>query len=153
VDGTALEDLGYRTYRNLFSAIFSDYHLFDRLYGIEVDPATVNELLVRMDLHKKTRFSNGRFVNQDLSTGQRKRLALIVSLLEDRPIYVFDEWAADQDPAFRMIFYRELLADLKRRGKTVIAATHDDHYFQFADRRFNMDEGQLVAVKTSGTSS
>jgi putative ATP-binding cassette transporter len=153
LNGTPVDDLGYRTYRNLFSAIFSDYHLFDRLYGIDANPADVQTLLERMDLDKKTRFVNGQFLNQELSTGQRKRLALIVSLLEDRPIYVFDEWAADQDPTFRMIFYKEMLADLKRRGKTVIAATHDDHYFQFCDRRFNMDEGQLTAVETRGNVS
>jgi putative ATP-binding cassette transporter len=144
IDGTDVETLGYGNYRNLFSAIFSDYHLFDRLYGLgDVPESTVEELLKLMRLESKTRYKEGRFENQDLSTGQKKRLALIVSLLENKPIYVFDEWAADQDPEFRQFFYETLLADLKKQGKTVIAATHDDRYFHLADRVYRMQDGQI----------
>jgi putative pyoverdin transport system ATP-binding/permease protein len=144
VDGISVSDLGYERYRNLFSAIFSDYHLFDRVFGVEVSSSTVNSMLERMELAGKTRFENGRFVTQELSTGQRKRLALIISLLEDRPIYVFDEWAADQDPHFRQRFYQEILPDLKRKQKTVIAATHDERYFDIADRVLKMENGKFV---------
>ena len=139
-----METLGYGSYRSLFSAIFSDYHLFDRLYGLtQVEGARVDELLKLMRLETKTRYKDGRFENQDLSTGQKKRLALIVSLLEDKPIYVFDEWAADQDPEFRQFFYETLLADLKKQGKTVVAATHDDRYFHVADKVYKMEDGQI----------
>jgi putative ATP-binding cassette transporter len=82
----------------------------------------------------------------NLSTGQRKRLALIVALLDDKAILVFDEWAADQDPVFRKRFYEEILPDLKRRGKTVIAATHDDRYFSVADRVLKMECGRFVPL-------
>jgi cyclic peptide transporter len=132
-------------YRNHFSVIFSDYHLFDRLYGLrDVDPARVDALLHLMHLENKTRFEDGRFSTIELSNGQKKRLALVVAMLEDRPILVFDEVAADQDPEFRRYFYEELLPDFKRRGKTVIAVTHDDHYFGVADRVLKMDYGQFV---------
>ena len=80
-----------------------------------------------------------------LSLGQRKRMALVSAYLEDRPIYLFDEWAADQDPVFRKKFYEDLLPELKRLGKTIIAITHDDHYFHVADRRLKMEYGRLVA--------
>ena len=144
INGTDVETLGYGSYRSLFSAIFSDYHLFDRLYGLtQVEGARVDELLKLMRLETKTRYKDGRFENQDLSTGQKKRLALIVSLLEDKPIYVFDEWAADQDPEFRQFFYETLLADLKKQGKTVVAATHDDRYFHVADKVYKMEDGQI----------
>jgi putative ATP-binding cassette transporter len=143
VDGIDLNDLGYEKYRNLFSAIFSDYHLFDRAFGLNVSSSTVNSMLEQMELAAKTRFKDGRFVTQDLSTGQRKRLALIISLLEDRPVYVFDEWAADQDPHFRKRFYEEILPDLKRKQKTIIAATHDDRYFGVADRVLKMENGKF----------
>ncbi len=148
LDGHNATEVGYASYRNLFSAIFSDYHLFDRLYGVHARDEEVNEQLRYMELEKKTKFVNGRFVNQDLSTGQRKRLALIVSLLEDRPIYVFDEWAADQDPAFRKRFYTEILPNLRtEKKKTIIAATHDDLYFDVADRVLKMENGGLSEVK------
>ena len=97
-----------------------------------------------MQLEHKTSWRDGRFQNQELSTGQKKRLALIVSLLEDKPIYVFDEWAADQDPSFRRFFYDTLLPDLKAKGKTIIAATHDDRYFYAGDRVLKMEMGQFV---------
>ena len=148
IDGTPVHEFGYTRYRNLFSAIFSDYHLFDRLYGVDAMPEQVEQMLEEMQLAHKTQFAEGRFVNQDLSTGQRKRLALIVSLLENRPIDVFDEWAADQDPAFRQRFYTSIVPELKRTGHTVIAATHDDRYFGVADRVFKMDNGQLTALTT-----
>jgi len=132
-------------YRSHFTAVFSDYHLFDRLYGLRnVPPERVNELLRLMRIEDKTTFEGGRFTNLDLSSGQRKRLALIVALLEDRPVLVLDEWAADQDPTFRKFFYETLLGDLKQRGKTVIAATHDDRYFAVADRVVKMEYGEFV---------
>ena len=100
-----------------------------------------------MQIEDKTLFEDGRFTTLELSSGQRKRLALVVALLEDRPILVLDEWAADQDPPFRKFFYEQILADLKRQGKTVIAVTHDDRYFSVADRIVKMEYGQLSAYE------
>jgi putative ATP-binding cassette transporter len=148
IDGVDVEHFGYASYRELFSAIFSDYHLFDRLYGMAgIDEREVTELLKLMQLEDKTRYVNGRFENQDLSSGQKKRLALIVSILEDKPIYVFDEWAADQDPQFREFFYQKLLGEFKRRGKTVIAATHDDRFFHLADKVMKMEMGHFAPMR------
>lgn len=145
VDGIDIRAAGYQSYRELYSVIYSDYHLFERLYGIsDVNDRRVYELLRQMELERKTTWQDGRFMNQDLSTGQKKRLALIVTLLEDRPVCIFDEWAADQDPTFRKYFYETLLPELKRQGKTVIAATHDDRYFHVGDRVLKMEMGQFV---------
>ncbi len=96
-----------------------------------------------MELSEKTRYADGKFSDIHLSTGQRKRLALIVAFLDERPIYVFDEVAADQDPQFRKYFYEVILRDLKQQGKTIVAATHDDKYFHIADRIIKMDYGKL----------
>jgi putative ATP-binding cassette transporter len=146
LNGVDVRTLGSQTHRELFSAIFSDYHLFDRLYGTPgVDPARVTELLKIMQIERKTVFKEGRFVNQELSTGQKKRLALVVALLEDKPIYIFDEWAADQDPEFRQFFYESLIPNLKEQGKTVICATHDDRYFEVGDRVVKMELGKIVS--------
>ncbi|MDQ3281408.1 MAG: ATP-binding cassette domain-containing protein, partial [Acidobacteriota bacterium] len=144
LDGAALHRETYADYRSLFSPIFGDYYLFEVLYGLRpVDEMRVRTLLRRLEIADKTTVANDRFSTTDLSTGQRKRIALLINYLEDRPIQVFDEWAADQDPQFRRFFYEVLLAELKAAGKTVIAATHDDRYFHVADRVLRMENGHV----------
>lgn len=144
LDGATIGPETYQTYRELFSAIFADFHLFRKLYGLESpDEQKIRELLREMELTRKTRYADRRFSDIDLSSGQRKRLAYIAALLEDKPIYVFDEWAADQDPIFRKYFYNNLIGDLRTMGKTVIAVSHDDRYFNRADRVLKMEEGIL----------
>lgn len=144
-DGVEVNQSNAADYRLLFSPIFSDFHLFDRLYGLEgVPQARIDELLVLMKLDHKVSVTRSTFSTLDLSSGQRRRLALIVALLEDKPILVFDEWAADQDPAFRRFFYESILPDLKARGRTVIAVTHDERYYSAADRVLHMEEGRFA---------
>jgi putative ATP-binding cassette transporter len=150
VNGESVTGDQVQAHRALFSAVFSDYHLFDQLYGLEDTPVErVEQLLREMELdHKVQLDEHGQFSTLDLSNGQKKRLALIVALLEDRPVLVFDEWAADQDPGFRKHFYESILPGLRREGRTIIAATHDDRYFSVADRVIKLEYGQLVpAVK------
>ena len=130
--------------------VFSDFHLFEALLGMEdaaLDDKSL-EYLRQLRLDQKVVIKDGRFSTTDLSQGQRKRLALLTAYLEGRPIYVFDEWAADQDPSFRQYFYEEFLVSLKSRGKTIIAATHDDRYFHVADRVLKMEMGQLISDTT-----
>lgn len=135
--------------RHRFSAIFSDFHLFNELHGLDaIDPARVRNLLAKMELSEKTRYEDNRFTHIDLSNGQKKRLALIAMLLEDKPILVFDEWAADQAPRFRQYFYEELLPSFTAQGKTVIAVTHDDNYFHAADRMLAMEDGKIAAANS-----
>ncbi len=143
-NGIAIGPDNVVTYRQRISAIFADFHLFDRIYGNrEVDPATVEAALARVDLSGKTQYRDGRFTSLNLSTGQRKRLALALALIEDREIMVFDEIAAEQDPAFRRRIYHEFLPALREQGKAVLVITHDDRYFDQADRIYYMTEGQL----------
>ncbi len=133
-------------YRQLFSTVFSDAFLFDRLLGLNSDQveARSTEYLQRLQLAPRVHIDNGRLSTLDVSQGQRKRLALLTAFLEDRQIYIFDEWAADQDPGFREIFYLELIPELKARGKTVFVISHDDRYFHIADRLIKLEEGSVV---------
>jgi putative pyoverdin transport system ATP-binding/permease protein len=148
LDGARINDNSRDTYRALISAIFSDYHLFQRLYGIsDPDPIEVDRLLTQYRLHDKTSLTDVEFRTLDLSGGQRKRLALIVSLLEKRPILLLDEWTAEQDPEFRRKFYDELLPALTRAGATIVVITHDDRYldeWELPARKLRMDEGRFV---------
>lgn len=147
LDNQTLTHDTYQAYRELFSIIFTDFHLFHKLYGLDsVDEDHVKHLLKEMDIHKKTDYADNGFTNIDLSTGQRKRLAYITTLLEDKPIFVFDEWAADQDPVYRKLFYEKFLDDMRAMNKTVIAVTHDDSYFDMADRVIKMEEGKVTEV-------
>ncbi|QQP93602.1 cyclic peptide export ABC transporter (plasmid) [Skermanella sp. TT6] len=142
LDGKQLDQRRHGAYRSLISAVFTDYHLFRRLYGLP--EADVSSLLRQMEIDHKVSMTGRDFDSLDFSAGQKKRLALIVALLEDRPIIVLDEWAADQDPIFRRKFYEELLPAFKAMGKTVVAVTHDDRYFGLADRRLHMEEGRFA---------
>ena len=144
IDGSILTRQTYPSYRECFATIFTNFYIFKKLYGLEdIDEDKVNELLQKMEIDKKTEYLNKRFTKINLSTGQRKRLAYITALLEDKPIYIFDEWAADQDPAFRKQFYTRFLNDMRLMGKTVIAVSHDDRYFDKADRIIAMEEGKI----------
>jgi len=145
VDGKVLTAETYESYRSLFATVFTDYHLFERLYGLyDVPDEEIARELDFIEMSGKTRVVNHEFETMELSGGQRKRLALLVALLENRPIYIFDEMAADQDPAFRRKFYTEILPLLRSQGRTVIAVTHDDKYFSEADHLLKMDEGRFV---------
>lgn len=149
IDGIPLTDENLQGYRHLFSAVFTDFHLFRRLLtgtGEEVPTNLVESWLRRLDMRNKTQHRDGRLDRLDVSHGQRKRLALMLAILEQRDFLVLDEWAADQDPQFRHFFYRTLLPELRAAGKAIVAITHDDHYFDLADRILKMDGGQLVEM-------
>ncbi|PSB09024.1 ABC transporter ATP-binding protein [Pleurocapsa sp. CCALA 161] len=146
VNGKLITEANRESYRQLFAAVFADFYLFENRLGIaqdDLDLKTKN-YLQKLQLDKKVTINNNKFSTLELSQGQRKRLALLTAYLEDRPIYLFDEWAAEQDPYFREIFYQQLLPELKQRGKTVIVITHDDRYFDLADRLIKLDYGQIV---------
>ncbi|WMO14889.1 cyclic peptide export ABC transporter [Pseudoalteromonas piscicida] len=146
LNGKAVTEDSRLAYRSLFTAVFADFHLFQQLYGIrDLSTEEIDEWLDFLEMRAKVGIQNGAFSTIDLSSGQRKRLALLSTILENRPIYIFDEWAADQDPIFRRKFYEQVLPRLKARGNTIIAITHDDAYFHLADVHLKMEEGQLLA--------
>jgi putative ATP-binding cassette transporter len=130
-------------YRQLFSTVFVEGRIFDRLLGVELNEARLRHWAELLEIEDKVDFKTGRFDVQKLSRGQYKRLSLLVACMDDRPILVFDEWAAEQDPGFKDVFYRQILPELRQRGKTVIAITHDDRYFSAADRVVTLVDGRL----------
>ncbi|EEF60980.1 cyclic peptide transporter [Pedosphaera parvula Ellin514] len=144
-NGKRVDNSNRDDYRQLFSAIFSDFYLFDNLMGLnrpDLD-AKAKEYLVQLHLDHKISVKDGKLSTTSVSQGQRKRLALLTAYLEDRPFYLFDEWASDQDPLFKDVFYTRLLPELKARGKTCFVITHDDKYFYMADRVIKLDYGKM----------
>ncbi|HEX2252379.1 MAG TPA: cyclic peptide export ABC transporter [Thermoanaerobaculia bacterium] len=145
LDGEPVTDENRDTYRQLFSVVFNDFHLFTTLLGLEEPELDrrAEHYLEMLRLGSKVSVTGGHLSTIQVSQGQRKRLALLTAYLEDRPIYLFDEWAADQDPEFKRVFYLELLPELKARGKTTIVISHDDHYYHLADRIVKLDDGRI----------
>lgn len=146
LDGKKIDASNQDDYRKLFSAVFTDVWLFDRLLGPQgkqANPALVSSWLERLKMSEKLELENGTILNLKLSKGQRKRVALLLALAEERDIILLDEWAADQDPHFRREFYQVLLPLMQQLGKTIFAISHDDHYFVHADRLLEMRQGQL----------
>lgn len=145
LDENLIDNHNIEWYCQQFSVVFSDFYLFERFLGLDSSnlDAQTRKYLVQLQLDHKVKVKDGVLSTTDLSQGQRKRLALLTTYLEDRPIYMFDEWASDQDPIFKKIFYTELLPELKSRGKTVLVISHDDQYFHLADRIIKLEYGQV----------
>jgi putative ATP-binding cassette transporter len=151
LNGEPIDHTNVEWFRQNTSAVFTDFYLFEDYLGFRrpgIDDE-VRRYLDQMQIAHKVTVQDGTLSTIALSQGQRKRLTLVTALLEDRPVYVFDEWAADQEPQFRELFYRQILADLKRAGKTVVVITHDDRYFDLADQLVKLDFGQLVPARVA----
>lgn len=148
VDGVEINNANYEHYRQLFSPVFVDFFLFDELMGIEGNDLDqrAQQYLSHLHLDHKVKVVNGKLSTTMLSQGQKKRLTLVAAYLDDRSFYVFDEWAADQDPEFKQFFYRVILPDLKSQGKTVLVISHDEQYFDVADYYIKMEAGQVVVT-------
>lgn len=148
------KEIGSDELGELYSAIFSDYYLFKKVYGVDCSKKRqkIEKYLKKLRMDQKVSIENGTLSTTKLSTGQRKRLALLISYLDEKPIYLFDEWAADQDPEFRHLFYMEILPELKEEGKCIIAITHDDRYFYVADQIIKMERGQVIELTDNSRS-
>lgn len=151
LDGRRISAQQREWYRQHFSVVFADFFLFDRLLGLDQEnlDTQAKTYLQRLKLDHKVSVVGGQLSTTSLSTGQRKRLTLLTAYLEDRPIYLFDEWAADQDPTFKELFYTEFLPQLRSQGKAVLVISHDDHYFHLGDRLIKLDYGQIEYDKRS----
>jgi putative ATP-binding cassette transporter len=155
LNGQLITDENRESYRQHFSAVFSDFHLFESLLGLERPRLDdhARATLERLRLSNEVQIKDGLLSTTKLSQGQRKRLALLTALLEDRSVYVFDEWAADQDPLFKEVFYYEFLLELKARGKVVLVISHDDRYYKVADRLIKLESGRILYDRHVGRSN
>ena len=148
VNGRPVSSANIQAYRDICSVVYTDNYLFKRLYGQAItEPARVNKLIEKLGLTNKVSFTDNAYDTLELSQGQKKRLALISALVEDKPVYIFDEWAANQDPEFKEYFYKQLLQELSSAGKMIIVVTHDDRYFSVADRHFRMEAGKVTETR------
>lgn len=146
---TRIDDATIASCRQSVGVIYSDYHLFDQLLGVDDDDLTrqVQHYLEVLHLDRKVTYRDGRFSTLALSDGQRRRMALLAAIIDDKDLYLFDEWAADQDPMFKAVFYNEILPALRARGKAVVAITHDDRYFGHADQLIVLEEGRIARIE------
>lgn len=150
LDKQVVDASGMADYRQLFSTVFVEGHVFDRLLGIELDQQLLQFWAGMLDVADKVDFHTGHLRVTQLSRGQHKRLAMLVACMDQRPVFVFDEWAAEQDPVFKDVFYRQIVPELTMTGRTVVAITHDDRYFFAADRIVKLVEGRMESVRKKG---
>jgi putative ATP-binding cassette transporter len=145
MNGERITDLNLEDYRQHFSMVFSDPYLFEQLLGLDTPnlDGKAREYITRLQLDHKVTVKDGALSTVELSAGQRKRLALLTAYMEERPIYIFDEWAADQDPVFKDFFYHHLLPELRLKGKTILVISHDDRYYSAASRLIKLDNGRV----------
>jgi putative ATP-binding cassette transporter len=140
-------------FRDDIAAVYSDYYLFDRVLGGNRLQHQVDDLLKAFSIDHKVQYAEGRFSSLSLSDGQKRRLALVVAFVDDKKLYLFDEPAADQDPAFKQVFYRSVLPALRAQNKAIVVISHDDRYFDLADRLIVMDEGRIKRIEDRRTSA
>jgi putative pyoverdin transport system ATP-binding/permease protein len=155
-NGVQISEANRHHFCECFSAVFSDFFVFESLLGIEKPHLDdrAREYLSRLQIDHVVTIKAGSLSNTKLSQGQRRRLALLAAFLEDRPVFVFDEWAGDQDPIFKEIFYFNILPELRARGKTVIVISHDERYSHVADRIIIMESGRVITgVQEEASSS
>lgn len=153
MNGERITDHNLEYYRQHFSMVFSDPYLFEQLLGLDTLnlDGKAREYITKLQLDHKVTVKDGSLSTVELSAGQRKRLALLTAYLEDRPIYVFDEWAADQDPVFKDFFYYHLLPELRLKGKTMLVISHDDRYYSAASRLIKLDNGRVESDANNHT--
>jgi ABC-2 type transport system ATP-binding protein len=85
---------------------------------------------------------------RQLSGGEQRRLALALALVGRPQVAFLDEPTSGVDPAGRQVI-RQVVADLRRDGVTVLLTTHDlDEAERVADRVVIIDAGRLVASGT-----
>ncbi len=142
---TVINRRNLQDYRDKFSALFADSHVFPDLGYMDEETlkSKAPGIIEGLNISDKVSVEDRRLSQTNLSMGQRGRLSMLRALLENKEIYLFDEWAANQDPFFKNKFYREILPQLKSQGKTVIAITHDENFFDVADRVIKLDYGVI----------
>jgi putative ATP-binding cassette transporter len=144
IDGRVIDQSNRDWYACQATGLFHDFVLFEQILGRPCADAEsrARELLGRLEMDDRISISQMKLSRTvGLSAGERKRLAYLIACSDDRPIMVFDEWAADQDPRFKERFYREFLPELQRAGKLVIVISHDDRYFDVADKVLFLERG------------
>jgi putative ATP-binding cassette transporter len=150
-DDVPVTEKNVRLYRSKFAVVFSDYCLFEGVADINFEELSYEAARIA----KRFRFKPWMLTPRDtsdgsaqLSAGERRRAALLMALLDDRPILVFDEWAADQDPQYKEMFYKEIVPSLRDKGKLVIVLSHDERYFHLGDRVLWLERGKPPAWRT-----
>ena len=112
-----------------------------RLYGSRRKQKSIENLMQTVGLsHRKDHAIRG------YSRGMVQRLALAQALVNDPDLLILDEPMANLDPVGRKDF-RDLILDLKSRGKTIFFSSHIlNDAEMIADRVGILNEGHLVKI-------
>jgi len=82
---------------------------------------------------------------RSLSFGEQQRVAIARALINNPQILIADEPTSNIDAdAVEMLL--EILAELKKEGKTIIISSHDSIFRKHGDVHFNLDRGKLGGI-------
>lgn len=109
-----------------------------------LDGCALTDLVAELPQGLDTRLGRG---NRQLSTGQRRRLALAAAVLSDRPLLLLDEptEALDADTERQVVQALPALV----AGRTVVITSHRPALESAADQVVDLGRGELAAM--SGT--
>ena len=140
--------IGFLTSELKLEDFFTPNYLFDffsRLHG--VDEATIRERKERMF----SRFGIDRFAEvkvANLSTGMKQKLSLVISLVHDPEVIIFDEPTNGLD-VLTARTVTDYLQELRDEGKTIILSTHIFSLVErLCDRVGVIIDGRMTACGT-----
>lgn len=100
----------------------------------------IPELLERVGLAGR-----GETLMRNLSKGMQQRIGIAQAIIADPDLLIFDELSSGLDPVGRFDL-REVLLELKSRGKTIFFSSHELHEVEsLCDRVIMINQGQKVA--------
>ncbi len=145
LNGIPVDESNTHWYRRKFAAVFGDFCLFEGVadlrledLGAHVDWLTAPLKLDAVALTARSSVDG----SAPMSSGERRRIALLRAVVEDRPFLVLDEWAVDQDPEYKDFFYQAFLPRMRAARKLIVVISDDERYFHIADRLLWLERGK-----------
>ena len=140
--------IGFLTSELKLEDFFTPNYLFDFFSQLHhVDEATMRERKKQMF----SRFGIDRFAEvkvANLSTGMKQKLSLVISLVHDPDIVIFDEPTNGLD-VLTARTVTDYLQELREQGKTIILSTHIFSLVErLCDRVGIIIDGRMIACGT-----
>jgi putative ABC transport system ATP-binding protein len=141
-----------RLRRDRIGFIFQDFQLFPRLTVLE----NASIPLLPLNLTRSVRFQKAKALleqlgledrmdhsPEEMSGGERQRLAIARALVNDPELILADEPTSniDTDSAGRVA---ALFKELNAKGKTILVTGHRDDLLGDADEVYQLDRGEIV---------
>lgn len=140
--------IGFLTSELKLEDFFTPNYLYDFFSGLHQVPS---EVAARRKEEMFARFGIDRFAEvkvADLSTGMKQKVSLVISIVHDPDIIIFDEPTNGLDVITAKVV-TDFLLELRRRGKTILVSTHIFSLVEkLCDRVGIIIDGKMIACGT-----